>query len=126
MLLNEKDKIVVPRCILFVSQANVSEILVRRLEGAGWRVIQCGQENVSNVTFNLCRIGVVWLESYDPEFMHLWESISSKNHEIQWLALVNKSALVDDRLKDLILNRCHDFHTLPVDFDRFVVTLGFL
>jgi DNA-binding NtrC family response regulator len=40
------------------------------------------------------------------------------------LALVNKVVLSDDRLRDLILNRFFDFHTLPVDIDRLKITLG--
>ncbi len=124
--MDDKERVnaAVPRCVLLMSQVNVSEILVQRLESSGWRVMQCRQSDAENGIVNPCRIGIVWFENYDPVLIGRWEAVSRKCIGVQWLALVDRVALGDERLRDLISNRFYDFHTLPVDLERLKFALG--
>ncbi len=43
---------------------------------------------------------------------------------VEWLALVNRCDTEDSSVRELIADRCFDFHTLPIDPQRLAITLG--
>jgi DNA-binding NtrC family response regulator len=46
------------------------------------------------------------------------------SHELDWIALLDRSLLSDPVWSPLILRGFHDFHSLPLDRERLLVTLG--
>jgi DNA-binding NtrC family response regulator len=70
------------------------------------------------------RLGLAHFDPFDPDLVREWEGICQRYPKIHWLALVSKASLTNARLRELIVNRFLDFHTLPLDINRLAVSLG--
>jgi DNA-binding NtrC family response regulator len=75
------------------------------------------------------RVGLALCESGpDRRNAHLFEQLTdeleTQGMPVQWIALVPDRSALDDNLSRLIGRRFFDFHTLPVNPDRLVLTLG--
>jgi DNA-binding NtrC family response regulator len=57
-------------------------------------------------------------------FEQLTDEIETQEMSVQWIALIAAHPPLDDHIRRLIGQRFFDFHTLPVDPNRLVLTLG--
>ena len=132
MIDNDRNAIVLSRNVLFFSQSDLSADFEDSLKSVGWHLRRYGDTNHGkheespgcSSEIHGSKIGLVLFKGYNAEWIKAWESVYRNSDGMQWLALVDKSAIADERLKELILNRCHDFHTLPIDLDRLKMALG--
>jgi DNA-binding NtrC family response regulator len=54
----------------------------------------------------------------------LLEELFSACNGIEWITLLSRNWLEDPRIRHLIVECCYDYHTLPSDPERLMVTLG--
>ncbi|NMF98270.1 sigma-54 dependent transcriptional regulator [Aromatoleum toluolicum] len=59
-------------------------------------------------------------QSWSPREL---ESLIAR-HDIEWIAILGRELLHNQSLAPMVLRSFHDFHTLPLDRDRLVMTLG--
>lgn len=112
------------RSILFLTPSSGSSQPIQRLRSAGWHVISCnpGQESMEGI--ELCQIGIVHFQKFNAEFITFLQHMFGRYPDIRWIALVDKPQLENARIKSLISENFHDFHTMPIDLDRLNVILG--
>jgi len=130
---NFPNSIAKSRRLFYLSHPNHSDSLVSAIESAGWQV---------SVSTDWTKVGELHEEhDFSVGLMHLepdrdfatckrinllqyWEDLYRTNDSTQWLALLPRDALQDDRLCELLKSYFFDFHTLPVDLPRLLSALG--
>ncbi len=71
------------------------------------------------------RVGLVDFELLqDTALMRRWEEFCVAHPGIEWIALLPQGAECNGEIRQLIRQRCYDFHTLPLDVSRLLVTVG--
>ncbi len=71
------------------------------------------------------RVGLVDFELLqDKTLMGRWDEFCVSHPGIEWIALLPKDVECNDEIRQLIRQRCYDFHTLPLDVSRLLVTIG--
>lgn len=67
-------------------------------------------------------VGLAFIENAEelPEL----ETFILANHTLEWIALVSPHALQVSGVRKLIGNLFHDYHTLPLDRERLLMSLG--
>jgi DNA-binding NtrC family response regulator len=112
------------RNILFINQLNGASLPIQRLRLSGWNVIQYDHVQHAMRPIEQCQVGIVQFDRFDPEFIFRLQKLLHMQPGIRWLALVGKAELDDERLRTLIRNNFHDFHTPPLDINRLNIILG--
>ena len=116
------------RNLLYLKPAAISDTLSGGFAAAGWDI-----RVVSDITVaqELCKqydfpVGLTHLDYYkdDPLFLRAWEDLYLSNSDSLWVALLSPDINPDNKIFSLIKHLFYDFHTLPVDVPRLLVTLG--
>ncbi len=68
-------------------------------------------------------VGLVVFDSARSWPARQLESLISR-HQIEWIAILERSLMQDGDLAPLVARSFHDFHTLPLDRERLRMTLG--
>lgn len=68
-------------------------------------------------------VGLVAFDSAKSWPTREMESLVAR-HDVEWIALLNRDLLREQELGPMVLRSFHDFHTLPIDRQRLLITLG--
>lgn len=117
------DELVVRKIVVYQSGAAFpAQILV----DAGWEVlIASNAQSVKKIIGeNEVRIGIAFHEhTTDANFTDM-EEFSSGDVPIEWVAVVSPASLRHRECRQFISSICYDYHTLPIDAERLLTTLG--
>jgi DNA-binding NtrC family response regulator len=123
----QDDLVLEQRKLLYVKPAHLPNILVPELSAAGWNVyivrdLKKARELVEEYDF---RVGLAYcdacLDAHTHEYM---QELYLANANTYWVALLPREAVQDKNVRELVTGCFYDFHTLPPDLDRLLVTLG--
>jgi DNA-binding NtrC family response regulator len=98
---------------------------VRRLEGAGWsiRMARDVDEAAAMQAIHDCPVGLALMNTAEAVTVADLRRIAGRR-PMEWVAVVPREALTVPRSAQRLASAFHDFHTLPVDYDRLIVVLG--
>lgn len=113
------------RKVLYLKNPNPDSILVPEIQAAGWDVLQAhGVEQAKEmVERGQPRIGLALLDSSSPGFEPMDELFHAGSN-MEWIALLHPACLEKEHVSGLIRDSFYDYHTLPADCDRLLMTMG--
>ncbi len=115
------------RKLLILSTGAVEEALLQKIAAADWEVYWA-QESVmarTLLTEHSFEVGLAILFSCEPERSVQWlVDLMLARRKMQWVMGLSRQCLDRKLLSGVIAERCYDYHTLPIDPARLVVTLG--
>ncbi len=116
------------RKLLYIKSADcLANDLVQTIKASGWDVYEAGTINEAETLSNGNAFHVVLADINMFEggsALKRWEALYSSSSESKWVALLRGNSIDDEKIRDLIGQRFYDFHTLPVDPLRLLITLG--
>jgi DNA-binding NtrC family response regulator len=71
-----------------------------------------------------CSVGLVMLESPPVLAQEEVEALVASTSMTEWIALVAPAALTSAAAQRFVLGACYDYHSLPIDPQRLVMTIG--
>ena len=73
---------------------------------------------------NFC-LGLVQLEPLEDEFLQrAIYDLLHKGMQMEWIALVSSATMENRNICQLIAEHFYDYHTLPTDLNRLLITVG--
>lgn len=71
-----------------------------------------------------CTVGLVVFDAAAPLSQDAVESLVASATHIEWIAVVTAQSLESPSFKAFVLYAFHDYHTLPIDPQRLLMTVG--
>lgn len=108
------------------SQSHENNISPATLRNKGWQVYTVPHiENaISILQDQSLHVGLIHLELHSQDWNGYWHELHHIQPNAQWVALLSSSSVLNGPLLEGIFNFFYDYHTLPVDLDRLLATLG--
>jgi DNA-binding NtrC family response regulator len=99
--------------------------LTRRLEQAGWTLrVACDVDEATAMqAAHDCPVGLAVMDATGRISGSDLRRVAGRR-PMEWVAVLPREAIARPRDAQLLAASVHDFHTLPVDFDRLLVVLG--
>jgi DNA-binding NtrC family response regulator len=97
------------------------------LQAAGWEVHPVDSEDSAQhlIHNHDARVGLVHIDKhFSLQQLERISRVLSANGTIHWIALLSQPCCQRDAVCDLIARYCYDYHTLPCDTDKLMLTLG--
>jgi len=70
-------------------------------------------------------VGLIYFEYFaDAESVKQYDRLLLNGNNTLWIALLSENGKKNNQVCGLIKHRFYDFHTLPVDIERLIITLG--
>jgi len=114
------------RNLLYFNTSPIPPILVDEINGAGWHV-KLAEDVPSAQSILLKHSPRVAIAQFDDTNVRLpvpIENFFRNVDQVEWVALIPKKAINNHHIKQIISESFYDFHTLPPDADKLLVTLG--
>lgn len=115
------------RSLLYVTGHREETVIpTTLLATSGWKVCTaCDAEaTIALLRSEPLDVGLAELPPSSREFVRSWGQVHQARPHMKWIALVPICSVQDQHLREAISTFFYDYHTVPVDFDRLVVTLG--
>lgn len=115
------------RKLLILSTAAVDEALLQKITAADWEIYWAQEAGTARtlLTEHPFEVGLAILFSCESERSFQWVTdLILARRKMQWIMALSHQCIDRKSLSALISERCYDYHTLPVDPQRLVVTLG--
>jgi DNA-binding NtrC family response regulator len=115
------------RKLLVLSSAAVEDEVIQKISAADWEVYSAQDPSQARVllTEQSFRVGLALLFSCEPERSIQWViDLMLSRRKMQWVIALPRPCVERKSLSNLIAEWCYDYHTLPIDTQRLVVTLG--
>jgi DNA-binding NtrC family response regulator len=120
-----------PRKAIFISSSPSRDAAIPSGRIPGWRIVTVRDPRKARriIEEHDARVGLALCESgprrrNERLFEQLTDELEAEGMLVQWIALVPDHSALDANLSRLIGQRFFDFHTLPVNPNRLVLTLG--
>ncbi|MEY3253579.1 MAG: hypothetical protein RL227_2552 [Pseudomonadota bacterium] len=110
--------------LCIVEDAPAHERLYLALRQAGWQVRIVGSLAAAARAVKAQRFDVGLLLPGAGAEAAPWEQFLRQHPALQWTGLFRPGALDSPAWRDLVLNHLFDHHTLPLDVERLLTTLG--
>jgi DNA-binding NtrC family response regulator len=115
------------RKLLILSTGAVEETLIQQISAADWEVYwaeDAGQARTL-LTEHPFEVGLVILFSCEPERSVQWLiDLVVARRKMQWVMALSRQCLDRKLIAGVVAERCYDYHTLPIEPQRLIVTLG--
>ncbi|HRF62291.1 MAG TPA: sigma-54 dependent transcriptional regulator [Candidatus Competibacter sp.] len=115
------------RKVLILSTATLEENLLEKISAADWEV-SWAQDAVparALLTENTFEVGLAILFSCESERAIQWlVDLILARRKMQWVMVLSRQCLERKLLSTIIAEHCYDYHTLPIEPQRLIVTLG--
>lgn len=114
----------VAKRLLFVGDSAALRNYLPQIANAGWEwVLVPGTGSLQKVLRDnrQVRVAVIGLNAENAEAV---AELASSHSELEWIAVAENADLENIRIKQIVSSLFFDYHTLPVDVDRLLVTLG--
>ncbi len=115
------------RKLLILSTAAIEEALLQKIAAADWEVYWSQEAGSARalLTEHSFEVGLVILYSCESERSIQWlVDLILARRKMQWVMVLSRQCLERKMLSTVIAEHCYDYHTLPVEPQRLVVTLG--
>ncbi|MFO1371580.1 MAG: sigma-54 dependent transcriptional regulator [Candidatus Competibacteraceae bacterium] len=115
------------RKLLILSTTAVEDELIQKISTADWEVYwaQDAIRARALLTEQSFRVGLVLLYSCESERAIQWViDLILARPKMQWIVTLPRPCVERKPLSGIVTERCYDYHTLPVDPQRLIVTLG--
>lgn len=114
------------RKILCVSLGEPSSEVADHLRGAGWNVLPAADLVAAQrmQAHHSVQVGVLLLGDFSPEQLGPVEECLRLSPGVEWVGVFRAEALDSDVLRELVLNYFFDYHTQPLNWREFELTLG--
>lgn len=115
------------RKLLILSTAPIEDEIIQKISAADWEVYSAQDSSQARVllTEQSFRVGLALLFSCEPERSIQWViDLMLSRRKMQWIIALPRPCVERKSLSNLIAEWCYDYHTLPLDTQRLVVTLG--
>ncbi len=109
-----------PRRLLVIEPCEECRGLFPRLRAAGWLV---EARSLSDAGLHPCKVAMLCFHSCALSRLSEVKAVITDN-VAEWVALVSAEDISKAKLRDFISEWFFDFHTMPVDLERMLVTLG--
>lgn len=109
-----------PRRLLVIEPCEECRGLFPRLRASGWLV---EARSLSDAGSHPCQVGMLCFHSGLLSRLDEIKAVIAGN-AAEWVALVSAKDMSKNKLCDFISEWFFDFHTMPVDLERMLVTLG--
>ena len=113
------------RKLLLLAPAAATQQLRQAIQSDDWevRTTHCVAEAKSVAAEEDYHVGIVLLENLDSFSIYDLERLTMK-HPVEWLAVVAPECLQSPACTKLVIENFYDHHSLPLDAERLMVTLG--
>ena len=113
------------RKLLLLAPAAATQQLRQAIQSDDWevRTTHSVAEAKSVAAEEDYHVGIVLLENLDSFSIYDLERLTMK-HPVEWLAVVAPECLQSPACTKLVIENFYDHHTLPLDAERLMVTLG--
>ena len=115
------------RKLLILSTAAVEEELIQKISAADWDMYWAQDSSRARtlLTEQSFQVGLVLLFSCESERSIQWiMDLILARPKIQWVVTLPRPFVERKPLSSIITERCYDYHTLPIDTQRLIITLG--
>lgn len=111
---------------LLLDASGLARAALESLQLPGWDFQVVGTLDAARKALAAGSVPSVGLVSFDA--VDSWpardiEALLSR-HDVEWIAILQRGLLESATLAPLLLRNFYDFHSLPLDHDRLLVTLG--
>ena len=114
------------RQVAIVAKGSLFDRLRIALNSAGWQAYRASE--YAPLPFEsggeAIHAGLIELTGVDKAGIGRYKQLTSSNDAIEWIALIPPPLLSDKTVCKLIKTHFHDYHTLPIDVPRLLLTLG--
>lgn len=114
------------RELLIVNLDSMSHIPTKELGSAGWdlKTVTNPADAKTVLGNDNFHIGLIQFADFNGYTLETIEELINVRRSTEWLALTPSTYLQSPEVCTFIMNNFYDFHTLPVDPVRLLVTLG--
>jgi DNA-binding NtrC family response regulator len=115
------------RKILGVYIDKMSPSPAEKLHREGWDILATSDIKSAKSLLNEktnCYVGLFYVYDYYESILEKFEEILLLNSNMEWIAVLPSCCLQSEVFCKFILENFYDFHTLPLDMPRLLVTLG--
>ncbi len=115
------------RKLLILSTAAVDEATLQKITVADWEIYAAQDGGLARtlLTEHSFEVGLAVLFSCESERSIQWLiDLVLARRQMQWIVVLSRQCIDRKSLSSLIVEGCYDYHTLPIDPQRLVVTLG--
>jgi|GEM_PF-2775244 len=115
------------RKVLVLSTAAVEENLLEKISAADWEVYSAQEATPARalLTEHSFEVGLAILFSCESERAIQWlVDLILARRKMQWVMVLSRQCVERKLLSTVIAEHCYDYHTLPIEPQRLVVTLG--
>lgn len=115
------------RKLLILSTAAVDETLLQKITAADWEIYWAQEAGIARtlLTEHAFEVGLAIIFSCESERSFQWVAdLILARRKMQWIMALSHQCIDRKSLSALIAERCYDYHTLPIEPQRLVVTLG--
>lgn len=116
----------VPRRVIYLapSREGAGTLPAPRIEG--WAVCPVSTVDQARQFFaaNGFLVGLLALDGVEAPALGSVGEFLREQEATEWIALITASSLQRPEVRSVVLERCYDYHRMPVDCRRLAVTLG--
>jgi len=115
------------RKLLILSTAVVDDATLQKIGAADWEIYSAQDGGLARtlLTEHSFEVGLVVLFSCESERSIQWLiDLMLARRQMQWIVALSRQCIDRKSISSLIAECCYDYHTLPIDPQRLVVTLG--
>ncbi len=115
------------RKVLILSTSLLEENLLEKISAADWEVSWAQESSPARalLTEQIFEVGLAIFSSCESERSIQWLiDLILARRKMQWIIVLSRQCLERRLLSTVISEHCYDYHTLPIDSQRLLVTLG--
>jgi DNA-binding NtrC family response regulator len=115
------------RKILGIYLEGLSDFPAQELNELGWDLLTAADTAAAKSLLDNnsdCYIGLFLIVDCDAAGLEKFEEFLLLNSHMEWIALAPRGCLQSERFCEFIFKNFYDYHTLPLDMPRLLVTLG--
>lgn len=115
------------RKVLILSTAPPDESLMEKISSSDWEVYSAQETGAARtlLTENSFEVGLAILYSCESERVIQWViDLILARRKMQWVMVLSRQCLERKLLSTVIAEHCYDYHTLPIEPERLIITLG--
>ncbi len=115
------------RKLLILSTGAIEDVLLQKIAAADWEIYWAQDVTLARalLTEHVFEVGLGILFNCEPERSVQWlVDLIVVRRKMQWVMALSRQCLDRKHVSSIVTERCYDYHTLPVDPQRLVGTLG--
>ncbi len=115
------------RKLLILSTGAVDDALLQKIGSADWEIYSAQESGSARLlmTEHNFEVGLVVVLSCESERAVQWlVDLVMARRKMQWVMVLPRPGVDRKLLSNIITEHCYDYHTLPVDPQRLLATLG--